>query len=157
MLFARALGIVAAMAFGLAGCGTTAVVSDQEEDKVIVQGYAITLPSFITVDTYNKPILTMTLPAGKYILAASIDVSGAGVSTGYMGGIGVADCTLGGYETASVYLLPNDTYISEQKSLSLNVGITHPGGPVTLTCSRNWNSIRVDAASMTAVKVDALG
>jgi hypothetical protein len=41
--------------------------------------------------------------------------------------------------------------------LSLNVGITHPGGPVTLTCSRTWNNIAVDAASMTAVKVDTIG
>jgi hypothetical protein len=123
----------------------------------VSQGYVITLPSAITVDEYDKPILTMTLPAGKYILAASIDVRGAGLSTGYQGGIGIADCTLGGSKTASVYLKANDTYVSEQKSLSLNVGITHPGGPVTLTCSRTWNNIAVDAASMTAVKVDALG
>jgi hypothetical protein len=41
--------------------------------------------------------------------------------------------------------------------LSLNVGITHPGGPVTLTCGRTWNNIAVDAASMTAVKVDTIG
>jgi hypothetical protein len=121
------------------------------------QGYAITLPSAITVDTYNKPILTMTLPAGNYILAASIDVRGAGLSTGYQGGIGVADCTLGGAKTASFYLKADDTYVSEQKSLSLNVGITHSGGPVTLTCSRTWNNIAVAAASMTAVKVDTLG
>ena len=121
------------------------------------QGYAITLPSAIKVDTYNKPILTMTLPTRNYILAASIDVRGDGLSTGYQGGIGIADCTLGGSKTASFYLKANDTYISEQKSLSLNVGITHPGGPVTLTCSRTWNDIAVDAASMTAVKVDKLG
>jgi len=121
------------------------------------QGYAITLPSAITVDTYNKPILTMTLPAGNYILAASIDVRGAGLSTGYQGGIGIADCTLGMYKTASLYLKANDTYISEQKSLSLNVGTVHPGGEVTLTCSRTWNNIAVVAASMTAVKVDTLG
>jgi hypothetical protein len=121
------------------------------------QGYAITLPSDITVDTYDKPILTMTLPAGNYLLAASIDVRGAGLSTGYQGGIGIADCTLGGYKTASVYLKVDDTYISEQKSLSLNVGITHPGGQVTLSCSRTWNNIYVDAASMTAIKVDTLG
>jgi hypothetical protein len=121
------------------------------------QGYAITLSSAIKVDTYDKSILTMTLPAGNYILAASIDVRGAGLSTGYQGGIGIADCTLGGTKTASFYLKADDTYISEQKSLSLNVGITHPGGPVTLTCSRTWNDIAVDKASMTAVKIDKLG
>lgn len=121
------------------------------------QGYAGTLATGFILDTYDKVVISKDLPAGKYILSATVDVRGAGSSTGYMGGIAVVDCALPGYKTASVYLKANDTYVSEQKSLSLHAGITHAGGPVALTCSRTWNSAYIEAAAMTAIKVDALG
>ncbi len=113
--------------------------------------------SDILVDVYDKVIITKDLPAGKYILTASVDARGAGSPAGYMGGIGIIDCTIPGYHTASVYMLADDTYTSEQKSLSLTSGIVHAGGPVQLICSRTWNSVYVDEAGLTAIKVDALG
>ncbi len=119
-------------------------------------GYA-GLRSDVLVDVYDKVIITKELPAGTYILAATVDARGAGSAAGYMGGIGIIDCTIPGYKTASYYLKANDTYVSEQKSLSLHAGVTHPGGPVQLICSRTWNSVYVDEASLTAVRVDALG
>jgi len=119
-------------------------------------GYA-GLRSDVLVDVYDKVIITKDLPAGKYILSATVDARGAGSAAGYMGGIGIIDCTIPGYHTASYYLKANDTYVSEQKSLSLHAGVTHAGGAVQLICSRTWNSVFVDEASLTAVKVDALG
>jgi hypothetical protein len=121
------------------------------------QGYA-GKASDILVDVYDKVIVTKNLPAGKYILSATVDAKGFGnPTTGYMGGIGIIDCTIPGYHTASYYLKADDTYVSEQKSLSLHSGIDHPGGPVQLICSRTWNSVYVDEAALTAVKVDSLG
>lgn len=111
-----------------------------------------------TLDGYDMKVITKTLPAGKYVLSATVDAQGAGnPTTGYMGGISIIDCTIPGYETASYYLKANDTYVSEQKSLSLNSAIDHPGGPLSLICSRTWNTVQINEAGLTAVRVDSIG
>lgn len=121
------------------------------------QGYAAKLAAGFVLSQYDKVVVSKDLPPGSYIVAASVNVRGAGSPGDYMGGISIADCEIGGYKTASVYLKANDTYVSEQKTLSLNSGVAHPGGPLALICSRTWNSVYIETAAMTAIKVDALG
>jgi hypothetical protein len=110
-----------------------------------------------TVFGYPDFALTKSLPAGKYVLNASVDIQGYGSTSGYMGGISVVDCWIPGFKTASYYLSPNGTYVAETESLSLNSTVDHPGGAVTLRCERSWNDAVVLDASLTAVKVGSLG
>jgi hypothetical protein len=110
-----------------------------------------------TVFGYPDFTLAKTLPAGKYVLHASVDIQGYGSTSGYMGGISVVDCSIPGFKTASYYLSPNGTYGSQMESLSLNSTVDHPGGALTLRCERSWNDAVVLDASLTAVKVGSLG
>ncbi len=107
----------------------------------------------VLVDDYDEDIATLTLPAGSYVLSASVDIENWGLPSGYQGGISVVSCRIPGYETASIYLSPNGTYIGEPESFSLDSTFVHAGGPVTLECNRVWNSAMVRKASFVATKV----
>lgn len=124
-------------------------------DPAAVAAYGATAGR--TVFGYPDFALTKTLPAGKYVLNASVDIQGYGSPSGYMGGISVVDCWIPGFKTASYYLSPDGTYVAEMESLSLSSTVDHPGGPVTLRCERSWNDAVVLDASLTAVKVGTLG
>lgn len=120
-----------------------------------VEAYAATAGR--TVFGYPDFTLTKTLPAGKFLLNASVDIGGYGSPSGYMGGISVVDCWIPGFKTASYYLSPDGTYVSEMESLSLSSAVDHPGGAVTLQCERSWNDAVVLGASLTAVEVGSIG
>lgn len=124
-------------------------------DPASVPAYAATAGR--TVFGYPDFTLTKTLPAGTYVLNASVDIQGYGSTSGYMGGISVVDCWIPGFKTASYYLSPNGTYVAQMESLSLNSTVVHPGGALSLRCERSWNDAVVLDASLTAVKVGSLG
>ncbi|WP_370619487.1 hypothetical protein [Mumia sp. Pv 4-285] len=122
-----------------------------------VRAWSAPPASYVPVDGYDVAISSLTLPAGSYVVSASVDIENFGVPTGYMGGISVVSCAIPGYETSSFYLSPNGTYVSEPESLSLDSTVEHAGGPLVLRCSRVWNPARVKMAALTATKVGAIG
>ena len=122
-----------------------------------VRAWSAPVASNVPIDGYDVTVTGVSLPAGQYVLSASVDIANAGLPSGYMGGISVVSCVIPGYETSSFYLDPDGTYINQDESLSLDSTVDHPGGQLTLRCSRVWNSARVKKATFTATRVGALG
>jgi len=102
-------------------------------------------------------VISKTLPAGRYVLSASVALinrDGNQVDDGYSR----ARCSIPGFDTGSHELVwPDEDFAEAKDSLSLSSAITHAGGAVELRCSEESADVDVWQATLTAIKVDSLG
>lgn len=103
----------------------------------------------------DTTVLFKSLPAGTYLLVASVELTNQdSVSAG---GFSIGSCSMPGYTTGSNVVRAQASQVTGSASLSLSSVITHPGGPVELKCSEEEADIDVLNATLTAIKVGSLG
>ena len=102
---------------------------------------------YTTLAGTNNAVITLNLPAGKYLLSASAELFNVDISDGSTG-----YCQMPGYKNDREFLDGNDT-----RSLSLTSAITHPGGAVVLNCAEVSADVDIYEAALTALKVDSIG
>ena len=92
-------------------------------------------------------IISKTLPAGNYVLTAHVNL----INPGSEGADGY--CDIDG-DHGDLYYSDVHLWLA---NVTLTSAITHPGGPVLVTCTEESGNIDVRNASLTAIKVDSIG
>ena len=116
-----------------------------------VQAYSATA-SLVTV-AGTTTVISKTIPAGLYLLFASVELQNgdAGVDSS------AGSCSIPGWFEEGIHIVPEADVLWPAESLSLSSAITHPGGPVELTCTEQEADVDVSFASLVAIKVGSLG
>lgn len=102
-------------------------------------------------------VVSKVLPAGRYLLFASVDVVNRDTDS-----VSLFACGMPGYQSPGTG--PSDVAhtLGESdggriESVSMASAITHPGGAVALQCQELVADVDVSQATLTAIKVDSLG
>jgi hypothetical protein len=93
-------------------------------------------------------VLSKSLPAGKYVLSASVDVSNTSSGTTYV------TCSIAGPSPAASATASVGPFLRE--SLSIDGTLDFAGGTVTVRCIGAPNPSRAQARALTAIKVDSI-
>jgi hypothetical protein len=111
------------------------------------QVYSTTTTGAVTL-AGRTSVLSKTLPAGKYILFAAVELINRDLDSE-----STANCDMPGYATG-----PHDVdEAAEAESLFLMSTIDHSSGSVLLACTETVANVDVDSATLVAIKVDSLG
>lgn len=103
----------------------------------------------------DTTVLSKSLPAGTYLLVASVELTNRDSVS--QGGFSIGSCSMPGYTTGSNVVRAQASQVTGSASLSLSSVIAHPGGAVELKCSEEEADIDVLNATLTAIKVGSLG
>jgi hypothetical protein len=126
-----------------------------------VQAYSTTVGA--TILAGETTVISKTLPAGKYLLFASVALANQdGSSSDHFS---QASCAIPGFTTGTVVLFYPAEIVSDihnqllgtVDSVSLASAIDHPGGAVELKCTEEEPDVDVHQATLTAIRVDSLG
>jgi hypothetical protein len=93
-------------------------------------------------------IISKTLPAGKYVVTAHVLTFSPSFEDDASG-----ECDITG-DSAFFYFPDGD---ASNGNATLTSAISHPGGPLLLTCTETRGNFDVSNASLTAIKVDSIG
>ena len=95
-------------------------------------------------------IISKTLPAGSYVATAHVATYAPGAIDGEAAGA----CDLAGDHADFRFLDHGD---GTTQHATLTAAISHPGGPLLLTCREGFGDFDVRGASLTAIQVASLG
>jgi hypothetical protein len=93
-------------------------------------------------------VISKTVPPGKYLLTASVDVANLEAADASV----LGECAMPGYTQDQVFIEG-----SSDASISLTSAIAHAGGAIELTCTEQGGDVDVLQAGLTALKVDSVG
>lgn len=117
-----------------------------------VQGFAADTATKALAGTGNV-VISKTLPAGKYLLFASVTLVNRDVDSESSGSCDLAESTTLSFTLNGL----GQGGGGHTESLSLVSHVTHAGGPVQLLCSELTADVDVSTADLVAIKVDSIG
>jgi hypothetical protein len=117
--------------------------------------FSAALGSEVTLGV-GTPVLSMTLPAGSYVLSASVTVVNVDPTPANEG---LASCAFDeldseGRSTEGQADVPGG---AQRSSISVDEAIIHGGGTLTLKCTGPGTALRAFEAYFTATSVDSIG
>jgi len=116
-----------------------------------VQGFSATVAN-VTVAGMTT-IVSKTLPAGSYLLFGSVELVNHDNDDPSFG-----QCRIPGYLADGAWLDEGTGgTVGRSESISMASAITHPGGPVVLSCEEIEGNVDVEQATLSAIKLNSLG
>lgn len=116
-----------------------------------VAGYSTTVQAVTLAG--RTSVASKTLPPGKYILMATIELVNRDLDSTSLGS---CELTRQSGLIASTGIHSVDD-IADFESLALSAVIDHGGGSILLVCTETQADLDVDGATLVAIKVDSLG
>jgi hypothetical protein len=130
---------------GLITCGTPATGG--------VHAYSAHVGA--TILAGETTVISKTVPAGTYLLLASVELQNQDSASA--GGFSIGSCSIPGYSTSQNVVRAEPSHVLGSVSLSLSSVVQHAGGAIELKCHELEADVDVFNATLTAVKVDSLG
>jgi len=116
-----------------------------------VQGFSTTVGFVILAG--ETTVISKTLPAGTYLLFASVELQNEDNDSTSNG-----ECSMPGYRAQLIRLNESSGFEPGfTESISMTSAITHPGGPVVLTCEERSADVNVFQATLSAIKLSSVG
>jgi hypothetical protein len=121
-----------------------------------VQAYSSTVGAMVLAGD-NALVISKNVPAGTYLLFASVSLANQDANAGGDGYASVR-CTIPGFQTGRLALVwPDEGQAHTGGSASLASSTAHAGGAIELRCSEESADVDILNATLTALKVDSLG
>jgi hypothetical protein len=98
-------------------------------------------------------VLSKTLPAGKYILVATVELENKDLDSTSWGSCDLSRQS-GIIASTGTHIVDD---IADLESLTMTGAIDHGGGSILIACTETQANVDVRTASLVAVKVDTLG
>lgn len=109
-----------------------------------------------TILAGETTVISKTVPAGTYLLIASVELQNQDGNSG-SDGFSIGSCSIPGYSTSQNVVRVQPSEVLGSESLSLSSVISHAGGAIELKCTEIEPDIDVFDATLTAIRLDSLG
>jgi hypothetical protein len=101
-------------------------------------------------------ILSLDLPAGKYLIFANVELSNQDIDSESVGSCDLVGSN-GSIDGGDLFILDEKATPASTAWESLSGGIDHPGGVVELKCTEHEADVDVGEASLSAIELTSLG